>query len=56
MTTFLFFLALYTWLNFGGHEVQLPKDSFEFVQDASVTDIMNSTLGVGLTFFYPVLI
>lgn len=47
LTTLLGFLAIYTWLNFGGHEILIPQDSWEYVQDASVTDIMNTTLGVG---------
>ncbi|KAF1968409.1 hypothetical protein BU23DRAFT_602299 [Bimuria novae-zelandiae CBS 107.79] len=45
LTTFLGFLALYTWLNFGGHEIMIPGDSWEYVRDGSVTDIMNATLG-----------
>lgn len=50
-TTFLFFAGLYVWLNLGGHEVKIPPNSFDFVHDESLTDILNSTLGVCL---YPV--
>lgn len=51
LATIMCFLALYTWLNFGGHEIVIPKDSWEFVKDSTVTDIMNTTLGVGLASF-----
>ena len=47
LTTLLGFLAVYTWLNFGGHEILIPRDSWQYVKDGSVTDIMNTTLGVG---------
>ncbi|KAL5393530.1 hypothetical protein DPSP01_000344 [Paraphaeosphaeria sporulosa] len=45
LTTLLCFLVLYTWLNFGGHEIVIPRDSWDFVRDGSVTDVMNATLG-----------
>ncbi|KAF2691025.1 glycosyltransferase family 25 protein, partial [Lentithecium fluviatile CBS 122367] len=45
LTTVLFFVGFWVWLNFGGHVVEIPKDSFEFVRDESLTDILNSTLG-----------
>jgi len=46
LTTLLCFLALYTWLNFGGHAIVISTDSWDYVRDGSVTDIMNATLGV----------
>jgi hypothetical protein len=51
LTTLLCFLALYTWLNFGGHEIVIPRDPWDYVRDDSVTDIMNATLGVGRCLF-----
>ncbi|KAF2447822.1 glycosyltransferase family 25 protein [Karstenula rhodostoma CBS 690.94] len=45
LTTLLCFLVLYTWLNFGGHAIVIPRDSWDYVRDGSVTDIMNATLG-----------
>lgn len=46
LTTVLFFVGFWAWLNFGGHTVVIPGDSFEFVPDESLADIKNSTLGV----------
>ncbi|KAJ4296760.1 hypothetical protein N0V90_006808 [Kalmusia sp. IMI 367209] len=45
LTTILGFLALYTWLNFGGHEIVIPNDSWEYIRDGTVTDVLNTTLG-----------
>lgn len=51
LTTLLCFLAFYTWLNFGGHAIAIPRDSWDYVGDDSVADILNATLGVGLSTF-----
>lgn len=51
LTTLLCFLVFYTWLNFGGREIVIPRDSWDYVRDGSVTDIMNATLGVGRYLF-----
>ncbi|KAF2637977.1 hypothetical protein P280DRAFT_405620 [Massarina eburnea CBS 473.64] len=36
---------MYCWLRYGGHEVQIPEDSFAFVEDGRLVDILNTTLG-----------
>ncbi|KAF1956390.1 hypothetical protein CC80DRAFT_492622 [Byssothecium circinans] len=46
LTTCLFFAVLYCWLRYGGKEVVIPADSFAFVEDESLKDILNTTLGV----------
>lgn len=46
LTTLLFFAGFYLWLQWAGHRVEIPHDSFEFIQDESLADILNSTLGV----------
>ncbi|KAF1841169.1 glycosyltransferase family 25 protein [Cucurbitaria berberidis CBS 394.84] len=45
LTTCLFFGVLWMWFNFGGHEVLIPEDSFEYLKDESLSDILNTTLG-----------
>ncbi|KAH7130686.1 hypothetical protein B0J11DRAFT_523830 [Dendryphion nanum] len=45
LVTFLFFGALYLWIRFGGKTVVIPEDSYAYLKDPSLTDILNSTLG-----------
>ncbi|KAH8727506.1 hypothetical protein GQ44DRAFT_703330 [Phaeosphaeriaceae sp. PMI808] len=45
LVTLLLFVTLWTWLNVGRHAVQIPEDSFEYVKDDSLGDILNTTLG-----------
>ena len=46
LTTCLFFGVLWVWFHIGGREVLIPEDSFEYLKDESLNDIMNTTLGV----------
>lgn len=46
LTTCLLFAGLYLWLNFGGTTVLIPEDSYALLEDESLKDILNSTLGV----------
>lgn len=48
LTTCLFFGVLWIWFNLGGHAVLLPDDSFEYLKEESLKDILNTTLGVCL--------
>lgn len=45
LVTLLFFGALYLWLRLGGKTIIIPHDSYAYVQDESLDDILNSTLG-----------
>ncbi|KAF2003277.1 glycosyltransferase family 25 protein, partial [Amniculicola lignicola CBS 123094] len=45
LTTFCFFGLLYLYFNFGGTPVFIPEDSYEYLQDESLKDILNTTLG-----------
>ncbi|KAJ4367294.1 hypothetical protein N0V83_006875 [Neocucurbitaria cava] len=45
LTTCLFFGVLWTWFNLGGHEIRIPEDSFQYLKDESLSDILNTTLG-----------
>jgi hypothetical protein len=47
LATCLLFAALWTWLNIGTRGVLIPEDSFEYLNDESLRDILNTTLGVG---------
>jgi hypothetical protein len=47
ITTCLLFAGLWTWLNVGRYVVLIPEDSFAYLKDESLKDILNSTLGVG---------
>lgn len=46
LTTCLFFAALWVWFNLGADRVVIPKDSFQYLKDESLKDILNTTLGV----------
>jgi hypothetical protein len=46
LATFLLFATLWTWLNVGARSVLIPEDSFEYLKDESLQDILNTTLGV----------
>lgn len=48
LTTCLFFAILWVWFNLGGREIRIPEDSFEYLRDESLSDILNTTLGVCL--------
>jgi hypothetical protein len=52
LTTCFFFLVLYLWLHFGGTTVLIPEDSYALVEDESLRDILNTTLGVGIAFAF----
>jgi len=45
-TTLVFFAILYLYFNYGGTPVLIPEDSFELLKDESLSDILNTTLGV----------
>lgn len=47
LATFLVFAVLWTWLSLKADVVPIPEDSFEYLKDDSLRDILNSTLGVG---------
>jgi hypothetical protein len=47
LATFLVFAALWMWLSLQTHIVLVPKDSFEYLKDESLREILNTTLGVG---------
>jgi hypothetical protein len=46
LTTCFFFAFLYLWLQFGGKTVVIPDDSYALLEDESLKDILNTTLGV----------
>jgi hypothetical protein len=46
LTTCVFFGALWLWFNMRTPGVLIPADSFAYVQDESLRDILNTTLGV----------
>jgi hypothetical protein len=48
LTTCVFFGALWLWFNIGASEVLIPADSFEYLKDENLRDILNTTLGVRL--------
>jgi hypothetical protein len=50
LATIMLFIALWTWLYVGTPEVLIPEDSFEYLKDESLGDILNITLGVSLYF------
>ncbi|KAH5192047.1 hypothetical protein HBH76_075080 [Parastagonospora nodorum] len=45
LATFLVFAALWMWLSLQIHVVLVPEDSFEYLKDESLRDILNTTLG-----------
>jgi hypothetical protein len=47
LTTCVFFGVLWLWFNIGTSEILIPADSFEYLKDESLRDILNTTLGVG---------
>lgn len=47
LATCLVFAAFWTWLSLKTHEVLIPDDSFKYLKDESLRDILNTTLGVG---------
>jgi hypothetical protein len=47
LATVLIFAALWMWLNVGARKGLMPEDSFEYLKDESLKDILNTTLGVG---------
>ncbi|RAR07091.1 glycosyltransferase family 25 protein [Stemphylium lycopersici] len=44
-TTCVFFALLWLWFHFGPTELLIPADSFEYLKDESLRDILNTTLG-----------
>jgi hypothetical protein len=46
VTTLCFFAILYIYLNYGSTPVLIPKNSYELLDDDSLIDIRNFTLGV----------
>ncbi|KAF2276237.1 uncharacterized protein EI97DRAFT_419158 [Westerdykella ornata] len=45
LTTCVCFATLYLWLRFGATTVVIPDDSFALLEDESLRDILNTTLG-----------
>ncbi|KAH7414363.1 hypothetical protein DE146DRAFT_640017 [Phaeosphaeria sp. MPI-PUGE-AT-0046c] len=45
LVTCLLFAALWMWLNIGTDQVPMPEDSYEYMDDPSLKDILNTTLG-----------
>ncbi|KAF2747335.1 glycosyltransferase family 25 protein [Sporormia fimetaria CBS 119925] len=45
LTTCVFFAVLYLWLKLGDTTVPIPEDSYALVEDESLKDILNTTLG-----------
>ncbi|KAI4660615.1 uncharacterized protein J4E78_005319 [Alternaria triticimaculans] len=45
LTTCVFFSVLWLWFNIGTSEALIPEDSSAYVQDESLRDILNITLG-----------
>lgn len=50
LTTIVFFLGLYLWLKFCETQAVVPANSYAFLEDESLRDILNTTLGVGLSY------
>jgi hypothetical protein len=46
LTTCIFFVGLWLWFNLGTSEMMIPADSYEYLKDESLKDILNTTLGV----------
>ena len=47
LATCLLFVGFWIWLNVRSGQVPIPEDSFEYLKDESLRDILNTTLGVG---------
>jgi hypothetical protein len=48
LATFLLFAAFWIWLKIGAHRVRIPEDSFEYLKEETLRDILNATLGARL--------
>jgi hypothetical protein len=46
LATLCLFAVLYLYFNHGSTPVVIPADSYELLKDESLSDILNSTLGV----------
>lgn len=46
LTTCVLFALLWLWFNVGRTELKIPADSFEYLHDESLKDVLNTTLGV----------
>ncbi|PVI02038.1 glycosyltransferase family 25 protein [Periconia macrospinosa] len=44
-TTLLCFMVWYCWSQLGGNIIEIPGDQFAFIEDPSLVDILNTTLG-----------
>lgn len=48
LATFLLFVGLWLWSKLSTNGVMIPGDSFAYIKDESLANILNTTLGVCL--------